>query len=122
MRISGWSSDVCSSDLRDQRYPWETIEALVEHKFTGLFLPRQWGGQGASLTATVAAVETLGTHCSSTSAIMCAYQLGAFPILLVGSDAQNDLYLREMTLGRAPGFDLPETAAGADTPPLRATA
>src|SRR5205823_10836927 len=37
---------------RDQRYPWETIEALVEHKFTGLFLPRDFGGEGASLTAT----------------------------------------------------------------------
>src|SRR5690606_5550407 len=50
---------------RDQRYPWETIEALVEHRFTGLFLPAQWGGVGASLTTTVAAVEALGRHCSS---------------------------------------------------------
>ena len=27
---------------RDQRYPWETCAALVEHKFTGLFIPRVW--------------------------------------------------------------------------------
>jgi len=26
---------------RDQRYPWETIAKLVEHRFTGLFLPTQ---------------------------------------------------------------------------------
>ncbi|HYG43387.1 MAG TPA: acyl-CoA dehydrogenase family protein [Bordetella sp.] len=107
---------------RDQRYPWETIEALVEHKFTGLFLPRQWGGQGENLTTTVAAVETLGTHCSSTSAIMCAYQLGAFPILLAGTDEQKDFYLREMTLGRATSFALSERVAGSDAAAIEATA
>ncbi len=107
---------------REQRYPWETIEALVEHKFTGLFLPRANGGQGASLTATVAAVETLGTHCASTAAIMCAYQLGAFPILLAGSEQQKDFYLREMTQGRATSFALSERIAGSDAAAIEATA
>src|SRR5690348_4423199 len=58
---------------RDQRYPWETIKSLVEHKFTGLFLPKMWGGEGQNLTTTIAAVETIGMHCASTAAIMCAY-------------------------------------------------
>jgi alkylation response protein AidB-like acyl-CoA dehydrogenase len=107
---------------REQRYPWETIEALVEHKFTGLFLPREYGGQGASLVATVAAVEALGTHCASTAAIMCAYQLGAFPILLAGSEKQKDFYLREMTQGRATSFALSERIAGSDAAAIEATA
>lgn len=107
---------------RDQRYPWETIEALVEHKFVGLFLPSQWGGEGASLVSTVAAVETLGTHCASTAAIMCAYQLGAFPILLAGTDKQKDFYLREMTQGRATSFALSERIAGSDAAAIEATA
>ena len=106
---------------RDQRYPWETIEALVQHRFTGLFLPKQWGGEGASLVATVAAVETLGMHCASTAAIMCAYQLGAFPILLAGPDAQKDFYLREMTQGRATSFALSERIAGSDAAAIEAT-
>lgn len=107
---------------RDQRYPWETIEALVEHKFTGLFLPREYGGEGQSLLTTVAAVETLGTHCSSTAAIMCAYQLGAFPILLAGSAEQKNFYLREMTQGRATSFALSERVAGSDAAAIEATA
>jgi alkylation response protein AidB-like acyl-CoA dehydrogenase len=107
---------------REQRYPWETIEALVEHKFTGLFLPRDYGGQGANLVATVAAVETLGTHCASTAAIMCAYQLGAFPILLAGNEKQKDFYLREMTQGRATSFALSERIAGSDAAAIEATA
>lgn len=107
---------------REQRYPWETIEELVEHKFTGLFLPEQWGGQGANLTTTVAAVETLGSHCASTAAIMCAYQLGAFPILLAGTDEQKDFYLREMAQGRATSFALSERIAGSDAAGIEATA
>ena len=107
---------------RDQRYPWETIAALVENKFTGLFLPREFGGEGQSLLATVAAVETLGSHCASTAAIMCAYQLGAFPILLAGTAEQKNFYLREMTQGRATSFALSERGAGSDAAAIEATA
>ena len=107
---------------RDQRYPWETIEALVAHKFTGLFLPQQYGGEGQSLLTTVAAVETIGSHCASTAAIMCAYQLGAFPILLAGTPEQKDFYLREMTQGRATSFALSERSAGSDAGAIEATA
>lgn len=107
---------------REQRYPWETIEALVANNFTGLFLPRDFGGQGESLVTTVAAVETLGTHCASTAAIMCAYQLGAFPILLAGTDKQKEFYLREMTQGRATSFALSERIAGSDAAAIEATA
>lgn len=107
---------------REQRYPWESIQALVENKFTGLFLPRDFGGEGQSLLATVAAVETLGTYCSSTAAIMCAYQLGAFPILLAGTPEQKNFYLREMTQGRATSFALSERVAGSDAAAIEATA
>lgn len=106
---------------RDQRYPWETIQALVEHKFTGLFLPRDYGGEGQSLTTTVAAVETFGSYCSSTAAIMCAYQLGAFPILLAGTPQQKEFYLREMTQGRATSFALSERIAGSDAAAIEAS-
>jgi len=112
-----------AADLdRDQRYPWETIEALVAHKFTGLFLPHEYGGEGQSLLTTTVAVETLGSYCASTAAIMCAYQLGAFPILLAGTPEQKGFYLREMTQGRATSFALSERVAGSDAGAIEATA
>jgi alkylation response protein AidB-like acyl-CoA dehydrogenase len=55
---------------REQRYPWENVRRLVEHNLAGLFLPREHGGQGASLTATAAVVETIATGCASTAAIL----------------------------------------------------
>jgi alkylation response protein AidB-like acyl-CoA dehydrogenase len=64
---------------REQRYPWENVRRLVEHKLAGLFIPKQFGGQGTSLCATAAVVETIASGCPSTAAILCTYQLGAFP-------------------------------------------
>src|SRR6267378_5412171 len=86
---------------REQRYPWENVRRLVEHKLAGLFIPTAYGGQGASLTATTAVVEAIGSGCSSTAAILCVYQLGAFPVLLAGRDDQKQFYLGEMATGVA---------------------
>jgi alkylation response protein AidB-like acyl-CoA dehydrogenase len=107
---------------REQRYPWENVKALVEHGLAGLFIPKEYGGQGASLTATTAVVETVGTGCSSTSAILCACQLGAFPVLLAGREDQKKFYLGEMANGVATSFALSERIAGSDAAAIEATA
>jgi alkylation response protein AidB-like acyl-CoA dehydrogenase len=107
---------------RDQRYPWESVRKLVELDLAGLFIPKDYGGQGGSLTATVAAVETIAAGCPSTAAILCTYQLGAFPILLAGRDDQKQLYLGAMAKGIATSFALSERAAGSDAAAIEATA
>jgi alkylation response protein AidB-like acyl-CoA dehydrogenase len=53
---------------------------------------------------------------------MCAYQLGAFPLLLAGTDEQKSFYLREMAEGRATSFALSERIAGSDAAAIEATA
>lgn len=107
---------------RDQRYPWESVRSLVDNGLSGLFIPEVHGGKGASLTATIAAVEAIGSACSSTAAILCAYQLGAFPILLAGTEAQKRHYLGEMVRGVATSFALSEREAGSDAAAITATA
>jgi alkylation response protein AidB-like acyl-CoA dehydrogenase len=107
---------------REQRYPWENVRRLVDNKLAGLFIPKAYGGEGASLTATVAVVERVGSACSSTAAILCAYQLGAFPVLLAGRDDQKTLYLGEMTKGVSTSFALSEREAGSDAAAITATA
>lgn len=107
---------------REQRYPWESVEALVESGLAGLFLPRAYGGQGAGLATAAAVVERVSEDCASTAAILCAYQLGAFPLLLAGSEAQKDFYLRAMAAGTATSFALSERGAGSDPAAMAATA
>ncbi|KPF72423.1 acyl-CoA dehydrogenase [Bosea sp. AAP35] len=107
---------------RDQRYPSENVEKLVESRIAGLFIPAAYGGVGASLTATVAAVETIGMGCSSTAAIVCACQLGAFPVLLAGREDQKTFYLGAMAKGTATSFALSERSTGSDAAAITATA
>jgi alkylation response protein AidB-like acyl-CoA dehydrogenase len=107
---------------RAQRYPWENVHALVEHDLAGLFIPKAYGGQGAGLAAAAAVVEAIATGCASTAAILCTYQLGAFPVLLAGRDDQKQRYLGEMVKGVATSFALSERGAGSDAAAIEATA
>jgi alkylation response protein AidB-like acyl-CoA dehydrogenase len=107
---------------REQRYPWENVRRLVERDLAGLFIPKAYGGQGASLTATAAVVEAVGTGCATTAAILCTYQLGAFPVLLAGRDDQKRRYLGEMAKGTATSFALSERSTGSDAAAIETTA
>ncbi|WBU56213.1 acyl-CoA dehydrogenase family protein [Paracoccus sediminicola] len=107
---------------REQRYPWENVEALVDSGLAGLFIPEAYGGRGAPLRTTVAVVERIGRGCASTAAILCACQLGAFPVLLGGTEAQKKLYLGAMAEGTATSFALSERSTGSDAAAITATA
>ncbi|MCC7275139.1 MAG: acyl-CoA dehydrogenase family protein [Alphaproteobacteria bacterium] len=107
---------------RDQRYPHESIPVLVESGLCGMFLPVEHGGGGASLTALTAAAEEVAKGCATTAAIISTYQLGAFPILLEGSDAQKRTYLGALARGRSISFALSEQGSGSDAAALATTA
>lgn len=107
---------------RDQRYPYEHIEAMKAQGLTGLFLPKHYGGQGASLSSVVGVVERVAEACASTAAILAAYQLGAFPVLLAGREDQKQKYLGGMARGIAVCFALSERGAGSDAAAISATA
>lgn len=107
---------------REQRYPWESIKKLVETRLAGLFIPEAYGGVGASLTTTISAVETIGMGCASTAAILCAGQLGAFPVLLGGREDQNAQYLGQLAQGVGTSFALSERSTGSDAAAIETTA
>ncbi len=108
---------------RDQRYPVEHLAPLRESGISGLFIPAEYGGSGASLTSLVAVVETVAQGCASTAAILAALSLGAFPVILGGSAAQKEALLGGLARhGHAVNFALSERGAGSDAAALATTA
>ncbi|ARP77703.1 acyl-CoA dehydrogenase family protein [Bordetella genomosp. 6] len=100
---------------REQRYPVEHLPHLLESGICGMLVPREYGGAGASLTSMVAVVEAIAESCASTSAIVAALSLGAFPLLLGASDAQKSQLLGGLAReGKAVNFALSERNAGSD--------
>lgn len=107
---------------REQRYPWESVEALVESGLAGLFIGQAYGGQGASFDVVCAVIEEVSSACASTGAILTAYALGGTPIALAGSDEQRSRYLGAMAQGKAVSFALTEVGAGSDAARIKTTA
>lgn len=108
---------------REQRYPLEHMKPLRQSGLSSMFVPQQYGGAGASLTALVAAVEAIAEGCASTAAIMAALSLGAFPVLLGGNEEQKRLLLGGLAQrGEAVNFALSERGAGSDAAAIQTTA
>ncbi len=108
---------------RVQRYPWENVRAMHEAGLTSMFLPKEYGGQSASLVSAVAVIETLSRECPSTAAILTTFQLGAEVIQHAGNAAQKKQFLNEtVAKGECVSFCLSELGAGSDPAAMTTTA
>jgi alkylation response protein AidB-like acyl-CoA dehydrogenase len=107
---------------RDGAYPIDAVGRLTDAGLIGMFVPREHGGGGASLTATAAVVEAVSYGCPSTGAIMAALALGGYPLLMTGSAEQCAQYLPEITEGRGITFALTEVGAGSDASRIKTRA
>ncbi|WIX77316.1 acyl-CoA dehydrogenase family protein [Amycolatopsis carbonis] len=107
---------------REQRYPWESVQVLVESGLAGLFIGTEYGGQGASFDVVCAVIEEVSRACASTGAILTAYALGGTPVVLAGTDEQRDRYLGGLARGQAVSFALTEEGAGSDAARIKTTA
>lgn len=104
---------------REQRYPWENVEKLVESGISGLMIDPAYGGQGAALTTGVTVMEELTRCCASTGAIFAIHAMGAGSMAGAGSAEQREHYLAEVVAGRAISFALTERGAGSDPSAIR---
>lgn len=100
---------------REQKFPAENVADLRAAGISTMFLPVEFGGAGASLTALAAVIEEIATHCASTSGIIATLQLGAQPLLLGGAEAQRRKHLTALVEKEEfISFALSEPTAGSD--------
>lgn len=70
--IAGPSADAVD---REARFPREAIEALREERMLGAFVPKEFGGLGATIGDLASVCETLGRSCASTAMIYAMHQI-----------------------------------------------
>jgi butyryl-CoA dehydrogenase len=98
-----------------EEFPTEILKALAQADLYGLIIPEQYGGLGGGCLENCIAVEELSRACLGVSTSYAASFLGAYPIILFGSEAQKAKYLTQVASGeRLAAFGLTESAAGSD--------
>ncbi len=108
---------------RTGEYPWSVIEALKKYELMGIWVPAEYGGQGAGVLDMCVVVEQLSRACGGVGVAYAVNALGSFPIILGGTEEQKRRYLPAVTSGdRLIAFGLSEKASGSDAGSLRAKA
>jgi len=104
-------------------FPWDIMKTCAETGLFGVSIPEEYGGMGGGSFENCIVVEELSTACLGVSVSYAASLLGAYPILLGGSEAQKKKYLAEIASGKRLGaFALTEANAGSDAQGIRTEA
>ena len=104
-------------------FPWDIVKAFAEADLCGLSVEEKYGGLGGGAMETAVAVEELSKVCGGISLALAASGLGAYPIILFGTDEQKEKYLTRLAAGEClAAFGLTEASAGSDAGGIRTTA
>ncbi len=106
-----------------EEFPWEIIKDIANADLFRIFIPEQYDGMGEGTFALCLAIEELARACAGVSLSYAADALGAFPILLYGSEEQKQKFLPAIASGtRLTAFGLTESGAGSDAGAIKTTA
>mgnify|MGYP000875693697 FL=1 len=129
--IQDLAAQIAKEKIRPQRaeldateeFPWDIMKVLAQSDLFGLYIPEAYGGMGGGVFENCLAVEKLAEGCIAIATTFAASGLGAYPILLFGSEEQKQTYLRPIAAGkRLAAFGVTESGAGSDVSGIQTTA
>ena len=107
-------------------FPRDIVRELAKVDLFRVFVPEAYDGlleQGYGVTNMCLVTEELSRACGGIALAFAGTALGAFPILLYGSDEQKRRYLPAIAAGeKLAAFGLTEPMAGSDAGSIRTTA
>ncbi len=104
-------------------FPAEIMKVMAESDLFAVFVPQQYGGLGGGCFELCLITEELSKVCPAVAVSYAASALGAYPILLFGSEEQKKKYLPQIASGeKLAAFGLTEPNAGSDAGALQTTA
>jgi alkylation response protein AidB-like acyl-CoA dehydrogenase len=108
---------------RTSEFPQDNRRLLADHDILALPFAERHGGLGGELLTVCLAIEQLSRACATTGLILAVQELGALPLLLAGTDEQQDRWCPDLASGKQLiAFALTEAEAGSDAAALRTRA
>jgi butyryl-CoA dehydrogenase len=106
-----------------ETFPWDIMNDLAQADLCGTVIPEEYGGLGLGCLENVLVLEALAMGCVGVATTYAASFLGAYPLLLYGSEQQKQKYIAPLAKGEAlAAFALTEAQAGSDAGAIAATA
>ncbi len=104
-------------------FPWDIIKVIAESDLFGIFVEEKYGGTGGGVTELCLATEEFSKACGGIAVCYAASALGAYPIMLYGTEEQKQKYLPDIARGKKlAAFALTEAGAGSDAGAVATTA
>ena len=107
-------------------FPWDIVGELAKADLFRVFIPTAYEGlveRGLGVTNMCIVTEEISKVCAGIALAFAGTALGAFPILLFGSDEQKRKFLPPIAAGKKlAAFGITEPAAGSDAGAIRTTA
>jgi alkylation response protein AidB-like acyl-CoA dehydrogenase len=110
----------------ESTFPWDIVAELARADLFRVFIPAEYEGlveRGHGVTNMCLVTEELSKACAGIVLAYAGTALGAFPLLLFGTDEQKRRYLPRIAGGKQlAAFGLTEPMAGSDAGSIRTTA
>jgi alkylation response protein AidB-like acyl-CoA dehydrogenase len=108
---------------RAAEFPWDIKELLARHELFTLHFPERLGGLGGDLLTACLAIEQISRVCATSGLILAVQGLGALPILIAGTDEQQQRWIPDLAVGKTLiAFAITEAEAGSDAAAIRTRA
>ncbi|HWQ73836.1 MAG TPA: acyl-CoA dehydrogenase family protein [Syntrophomonas sp.] len=109
---------------KSHQFPMATFKKMADLGLTGLPIPEEWGGAGATYLDFAMFIEEIAKCCASTAVIMSVHTgLGCMSTWLYGGDRVKQKYLRALAGGEIIGaYALTEPNAGSDAASIKCKA
>jgi len=106
-----------------EEFPTDILKAIAKADLFGLYIPEEYGGFGGGCFEMVLALEQFGRGCVGIATSFAASALGAYPILISGSEELKRKYMPAIASGKKwAAFGLTEANAGSDASGIQTTA
>ena len=101
-------------------FPWDLKELFAKQDLLGIAFPTRFGGTELDEIAQAIVVEEIARADATTSLIVFVQKLGALPIMVAGTEAQQARYFPRLASGEwMAAFALTEASAGSDVAGIR---
>ena len=106
-----------------EEFPWDIVRVYAQSDLYRVYIPEDYEGLGGGVFEMALVTEELSRVCGGIALAFAASALGAYPIILFGSDEQKTRYLPDLASGsRLAAFALTEAHAGSDAAGIETTA